>query len=142
MAIWKRDVNLDALNFSSKDTLAEHLQIKYSAFTDSSLSATMPVTSFTHQPFGLLHGGASVVLAETLGSAAANLCVEKGYYCVGLEINANHVKAMRDGLVIGTASAIHIGRQTQIWSIDICNQGGQLVSTSRLTVMVQSTNKS
>jgi uncharacterized protein (TIGR00369 family) len=101
----------------------------------------MPVGPITHQPFGLLHGGASVVLAETLGSLAANLCVDKSYFCVGLEINANHVKAVRSGMVTGTASAVHIGRQTQIWTIDIRNDNQDLVCTSRLTVMVQPVNQ-
>ncbi|GAM66158.1 hypothetical protein JCM19236_3610 [Vibrio sp. JCM 19236] len=128
---------LEKLNASSKNTLVEHLQIEYSQFNDNSLSATMPVAPITHQPLGMLHGGASVVLAETLGSVAANMCVDENQYCVGLEINANHIKAARSGFVTGTAKPIHLGRQTQIWSIDIINEQQQLVCASRLTVMVR-----
>lgn len=91
MSIWKKPIDLATLNATSKNTLIEHLQIEYTEFDDHSLTATMPVCSFTHQPLGMLHGGASVVLAETLGSLAANFSVESGYYCVGLDINANHV---------------------------------------------------
>lgn len=122
---------------AQKNTLVEHLQIEYSQFNDNSLSATMPVAPITHQPLGMLHGGASVVLAETLGSVAANMCVDENQYCVGLEINANHIKAARSGFVTGTAKPIHLGRQTQIWSIDIINEQQQLVCASRLTVMVR-----
>lgn len=103
MSIWKKPIDLDILNATSKNTMMEHLQIVYTDFTDDSLTATMPVCSFTHQPLGMLHGGASVVLAETLGSLAANFCVGEGSYCVGLDINANHIRAMRSGHVIGTA---------------------------------------
>ncbi|WP_261818264.1 hotdog fold thioesterase [Vibrio gallicus] len=137
MTIWKRTTTLQKLNASSKDTLIEHLNIKYSDISDNSLSATMPVTTNTHQPLGMLHGGASVVLAETLGSVAANLCVEEGEFCVGLEVNANHIKAVRDGVVTGVARPIHLGAKTQIWGIDIFNQQQQLICASRLTVMVR-----
>ncbi|GAM74178.1 hypothetical protein JCM19241_5374 [Vibrio ishigakensis] len=137
MSIWNKTPCLEKLNASSKNTLVEHLQIEYSQFDDNSLSATMPVAPITHQPLGMLHGGASVVLAETLGSVAANMCVDENQYCVGLEINANHIKAVRSGFVTGTAKPIHLGRQTQIWSIDIINEQQQLVCASRLTVMVR-----
>ncbi|GAM55852.1 hypothetical protein JCM19231_3933 [Vibrio ishigakensis] len=137
MSIWNKTPCLEKLNASSKNTLVEHLQIEYNQFDDNSLSATMPVAPITHQPLGMLHGGASVVLAETLGSVAANMCVDENQYCVGLEINANHVKAARSGFVTGTAKPIHLGRQTQIWSIDIINEQQQLVCASRLTVMVR-----
>lgn len=120
-----------------KNTLIEHLQIKYTDFTDDSLTATMPVCSFTHQPLGMLHGGASVVLAETLGSLAANFSVDEGSYCVGLDINANHVRAMRSGHVIGTAKPLHLGISTQVWQIDITDERGRLVCTSRLTIAVK-----
>ncbi|HHX8508861.1 TPA: hotdog fold thioesterase [Vibrio diabolicus] len=137
MSIWKKPVSIEILNATSKNTLIEHLQIEYTDFTDDSLTATMPVCSFTHQPLGMLHGGASVVLAETLGSLAANLSVDEGSYCVGLDINANHVRAMRSGHVIGTAKPVHLGVSTQVWQIDITDERGRLVCTSRLTIAVK-----
>ncbi|HHF2936798.1 hotdog fold thioesterase [Vibrio diabolicus] len=137
MSIWKKPVSIEILNATSKNTLIEHLQIKYTDFTDDSLTATMPVCSFTHQPLGMLHGGASVVLAETLGSLAANFSVDEGSYCVGLDINANHVRAMRSGHVIGTAKPVHLGVSTQVWQIDITDERGRLVCTSRLTIAVK-----
>ncbi|XEV15550.1 hotdog fold thioesterase [Vibrio alginolyticus] len=137
MSIWKKPVSIEILNATSKNTLIEHLQIKYTDFTDDSLTATMPVCSFTHQPLGMLHGGASVVLAETLGSLAANFSVDEGSYCVGLDINANHVRAMRSGHVIGTAKPLHLGISTQVWQIDITDEQGRLVCTSRLTIAVK-----
>ncbi|EGR0167496.1 hotdog fold thioesterase [Vibrio alginolyticus] len=137
MSIWKKPVSIEILNATSKNTLIEHLQIKYTDFTDDSLTATMPVCSFTHQPLGMLHGGASVVLAETLGSLAANFSVDEGSYCVGLDINANHVRAMRCGHVIGTAKPLHLGISTQVWQIDITDERGRLVCTSRLTIAVK-----
>lgn len=137
MSIWKKPVSIEILNSTSKNTLIEHLQIEYTDFTDDSLTATMPVCSFTHQPLGMLHGGASVVLAETLGSLAANFSVDEGSYCVGLDINANHVRAMRSGHVIGTAKPVHLGVSTQVWQIDITDERGRLVCTSRLTIAVK-----
>ncbi|EPM5661677.1 hotdog fold thioesterase [Vibrio alginolyticus] len=137
MSIWKKPVSIEILNATSKNTLIEHLQIKYTDFTDDSVTATMPVCSFTHQPLGMLHGGASVVLAETLGSLAANFSVDEGSYCVGLDINANHVRAMRSGHVIGTAKPLHLGISTQVWQIDITDERGRLVCTSRLTIAVK-----
>ncbi|HDU8577934.1 hotdog fold thioesterase [Vibrio antiquarius] len=137
MSIWKKPVSIEILNATSKNTLIEHLQIEYTDFTDDSLTATMPVCSFTHQPLGMLHGGASVVLAETLGSLAANFSVDEGSCCVGLDINANHVRAMRSGHVIGTAKPVHLGVSTQVWQIDITDERGRLVCTSRLTIAVK-----
>ena len=141
MTIWKRDINIDRLNQTSKNTLIEHLNIIYTEVGDDYISATMPVCSFTHQPLGMLHGGASVVLAETLGSLAANFCVEEGAYCVGLDINANHIRAMRTGLVIGTATPIHLGVSTQVWQITIKDERDRLVCTSRLTIAVKQQRK-
>lgn len=136
MAIWKKDISLEKLNATSKNTLIEHLNIVYTGFTDNTLSATMPVCSITHQPLGMLHGGASVVLAETLGSLAANFCVDREHYCVGLDINANHLRAMRKGTVTGTAEPIHLGATTQVWQINICDDRERLVCSSRLTIAV------
>lgn len=141
MSIWKKNISLEALNRTSKNTLMEHLQIEYTDFSDNTLSATMPVCSFTHQPLGMLHGGASVVLAETLGSLAANFCVDDDHYCVGLDINANHIRAMRSGFVIGTAKPMHLGVSTQVWQIDITDEKQRLVCTSRLTIAVKKHKK-
>ncbi|EGU37515.1 hotdog fold thioesterase [Vibrio scophthalmi] len=141
MTIWKREINLDRLNQTSKNTLIEHLNILYTEVGDDYICATMPVCSFTHQPLGMLHGGASVVLAETLGSVAANFCVDDNAYCVGLDINANHVRAMRSGLVIGKAMPIHLGVSTQVWQINISDERGRLVCTSRLTIAVKQQRK-
>lgn len=141
MSIWKKNISLEVLNRTSKNTLMEHLQIEYTDFSDDTLSATMPVCSFTHQPLGMLHGGASVVLAETLGSLAANFCVDDDHYCVGLDINANHIRAMRSGFVIGTAKPMHLGVSTQVWQIDITDEKQRLVCTSRLTIAVKKQKK-
>ncbi|GMQ48813.1 hotdog fold thioesterase [Vibrio sp. 10N] len=141
MSIWKKNISLEALNRTSKNTLIEHLQIEYTDFSDNTLSATMPVCSFTHQPLGMLHGGASVVLAETLGSLAANFCVDDNHYCVGLDINANHIRAMRSGYVVGTAKPMHLGVSTQVWQIDITDDKQRLVCTSRLTIAVKKHKK-
>ncbi|KJY83895.1 esterase [Vibrio galatheae] len=137
MAIWKKAIDLETLNRTSQNTLMEHLNIVYTDVGEDFISATMPVCSFTHQPLGMLHGGASAVLAETLGSIAANFCVSEGSYCVGLEINANHIRSMRSGHVIGTAKPIHIGVSTQVWQINITDERERLVCTSRLTMAVK-----
>lgn len=141
MTIWKKTFTLASLNQTSVNTLVEHLGIEYTEFDGNSLSAVMPVDSRTHQPLGMLHGGASVVLAETLGSLAANMCVEEGKYCVGLDINANHVRAVRSGIVKGTAHPLHQGATTQVWQIEISDERGRLVCTSRLTMAVMKHKK-
>lgn len=136
MSIWKKETDLASLNAMSQDTIIALLGIKYTKLGDNFIQATMPVDARTHQPYGLLHGGASVVLAETLGSLAANLVVTADKVCVGLEVNANHVRSIKKGFVTGTATAVHLGYSTQIWQIEICNERQQLVCTSRLTVAV------
>ncbi|WP_298442618.1 hotdog fold thioesterase [uncultured Ferrimonas sp.] len=136
MAIWKQTIDLASLNRLGDGSLVQHLGMEVIGFDDNSMSMSMPVDSRTHQPFGLLHGGASVALAESVGSIAANYCVPEGYYCVGLDINANHVRAVRSGTVIATATATHIGATTQVWQIDIKDQRERLVCTSRLTMAV------
>lgn len=137
MAIWKDPVDLDRLNGWSRGTMMETLDIRFIGSGDDWLRGTMPVDHRTQQPFGLLHGGASVVLAETLGSSAAllTLDVEK-QVAVGLDINANHIRGVRGGLVIGTARAAHLGRTTQVWEIRIEDEEGKLVCLSRLTMAV------
>lgn len=136
MSIWKKNTGLARLNATSENTLTAHLGILYTEVGDNSLTGIMPVDCRTIQPFGLLHGGASVVLAETLGSMAANLAVPQDKVCVGQEVNANHIRSVKSGIVIGTATALHIGYTTQIWSIEIKNERGQLVCVSRLTIAV------
>src|SRR5688572_33269544 len=117
MRIFKESATLQSLNEWANDTLAGHLGISFTAIGDNFLEATMPVDHKTRQPLGLLHGGASVALAETLGSVAATLCVDDSKFCVGLDINANHVKGVRDGFVTGTTRPIHLGKQTHVWEI-------------------------
>jgi 1,4-dihydroxy-2-naphthoyl-CoA hydrolase len=137
MAIWKQPIDLARINGWSRGTMMETLDIHFTAFGDDWLRGTMPVDHRTQQPFGLLHGGASVVLAETLGSSAAllTLDVEKEI-AVGLDINANHIRGVRGGIVTGTAKAAHLGRTTQVWEIRIEEESGKLVCLSRLTMAV------
>ncbi|HAA14366.1 MAG TPA: thioesterase [Cytophagales bacterium] len=131
------DVTLDTLEAMSPNTMVEHLGIEYTAVGTDYITARMPVDHRTHQPFGLLHGGASVALAETLGSVAANLVVNSSQqYCVGLDINANHVKSARSGYVYGTTRPLHVGRKTHVWEIRIENEEQELISISRITMAV------
>ncbi|AYB34168.1 hotdog fold thioesterase [Chryseolinea soli] len=137
MGIFKTTTTVEALNKWSANTLAEQLGISFTVIGEDYLEATMPVDRRTHQPLGLLHGGASVALAETMGSVAATLCVDgTKHYCVGLEINANHIKSAREGFVTGVVKPIHVGRKTQVWEIRISNQIGELVCISRITMAV------
>ena len=131
-----RPSSLAALNALSANTAMEPLGIEFTELGPDFLCATMPVDRRTHQPYGLLHGGASVLLAETLGSTAAMLCAAEGARCVGIEINANHLRAVREGIVTGTARPLHVGRQTQVWDIRIEDAAGRLACVSRLTVAV------
>ena len=136
-SIWKTTPSLEALKSLCRNTMVEHLDIQFTEISADSLAATMPVDNTTCQPHGLLHGGASAALAETLGSVAANLCVDRAEaICVGLEINANHIRAARDGLVTGRATPVHIGATTQVWEIRITDAAGRLVCVSRLTMAV------
>lgn len=128
--------SLEALNALSRGTAIESLGIEFTRIGADFLCATMPVDARTRQPYGLLHGGASVLLAETLGSTGGNLRVQPGERCVGIEINANHVRSVRDGVVTGTARALHVGRSTQVWEIRIEDDAGDLVCVSRLTLAV------
>jgi 1,4-dihydroxy-2-naphthoyl-CoA hydrolase len=137
MTIWKSPRSVEQLNAARGGTLIEHLGIEFTEIGEDFIRATMPVDGRTRQPYGLLHGGASVALAETLGSMGAALCVDsKEYDCVGQEINANHVRAARGGIVTGTARPLHLGGRSQIWMIDIVNEAGKLVCTSRLTMAI------
>lgn len=136
MAIWQREVTLDALNAHSQDTLVAHLGIRFTALNDDSIEAVMPVDNRTRQPFGLLHGGASVTLAETLGSMAGYLCTHGEQQVVGIEINASHVRSAREGEVRGVCRALHLGRTHQVWQIEIYGADSRLCCTSRLTTAV------
>ncbi len=137
MAIWKTTPDIDAFNAMAPNSLIEALGIRFTEFGDDWIRGTMPVDHRTHQPYGLLHGGASVALAETLGSVAATCCVEPGKeMAVGLEINANHIRATTSGTVTGTAKAVHIGRSTQVWEIRIEDDQGRLSCISRITLAV------
>ena len=137
MAIWKQDTDLARINGWSANTMMETLGIRITAVGDDWLQGTMPVDHRTHQPYGLLHGGASVVLAETLGSTAAMLTLDPAQeLAVGLDINANHVRGVRSGTVTGTARMLHLGRTTQVWEIRIEDDNGALVCISRITMAV------
>ncbi|WP_221393275.1 hotdog fold thioesterase [Dyadobacter sp. NIV53] len=131
-------ITLDAIHSLSKNTISQHLGIEFTEVGDDYLVARMPVDQRTHQPFGILHGGASVVLAETLGSIASYLCLKdpEKQHAVGLEINANHIRSVKTGYVYGRVTPIHIGRSTQIWDIKITNEENKLVCISRLTVAI------
>ncbi len=134
--IFRGQTSLDDLNATSRETAIEALGIVFTEVGPDVLRATMPVDARTRQPYGLLHGGASVLLAETLGSSAGNLCLGPGEICVGVEINANHLVAVRDGMVTGTARPLHIGRRTHVWEIRIEDGDGRLCCISRLTLAV------
>ena len=134
--MFRADVDLEQLNALSRDTAIQSLGIVFTGIGADWLRATMPVDARTHQPYGLLHGGASVLLAETLGSSAGGLCAPEGCGVVGIEINANHLRPAMTGHVTGRASPIHLGRRTQVWNIEIRDDRGRLVCVSRLTVAV------
>ncbi|WPU21192.1 1,4-dihydroxy-2-naphthoyl-CoA hydrolase [Cedecea neteri] len=134
--IWRREATLAALNKMGANNMVGHVGIEFTRFDDNEIEATMPVDERTRQPFGLLHGGASVVLAETLGSVAGYLCTEGDQKVVGLEVNANHIRSAREGIVRGVCRAVHAGRRHQVWQIDIYDQQDQLCCTSRLTTAV------
>lgn len=136
MRIWKQTADLATLNGWSHDTLMQAIGIRITEVGDDYLKGTMPVDARTRQPYGILHGGASVALAETLGSTAAMLCCADGFAAVGLAINANHLHAIRSGTVTGTARPLHVGRGTQVWEIRIEDAAGQAICISRLTMAV------
>jgi len=137
MSIWRSLLTVEELNGNRSGTLIEHLGILFTEIGDDFVRATMPVDTRTVQPYGLLHGGASVALSETLGSMGAAMCVDAAeYQVVGQEINANHVRSARSGLVTGTARAVHLGGRTHVWSIEIVNDAQKLVCISRITMAV------
>lgn len=138
MAIWFNKVHdLTEINALRKDTLAEALGMEFVAINEDNLTCTMPVNAHTKQPMGMLHGGASAALAETVGSVASMLCIDTSrYYSVGLEINCNHIRGVKSGIVSATATPFHIGKTTHVWEIKITNEQGKLVCISRLTMAI------
>src|SRR3990167_7809149 len=135
--IWQSEINLTAIIDRANDSMSNYLGIEFLEIGDDYLTARMPVDHRTKHPLGIMHGGASFVLAETVGSTAAQFCVDnKKYYCVGLDINTNHVRSIREGNVIAMAKPFHLGRSTQVWSIEISNEKHQLISVNRLTMAV------
>jgi 1,4-dihydroxy-2-naphthoyl-CoA hydrolase len=136
MSLWKRSLSLERMEQVAEGTLVATLGIRFVELREDALVGSMPVDTRTVQPFGLLHGGASVALAETLGSMAGHMTVDDDHRVVGLEINANHLRAVRAGLVTGVARPLHLGRSTQVWEIRISDEADTLVCVSRLTLAV------
>lgn len=135
--IWFDNYTIDLIKQFKAEDMNAHLGIEFTEITADSISAKMPVDHRTRQPFGILHGGASVVLAETLGSTGAGLVVDPlKFRCVGLEINANHIRSVKEGYVVGTAKPVHLGKSTHVWAIEIKNEEGKLVCTSRITMAI------
>jgi 1,4-dihydroxy-2-naphthoyl-CoA hydrolase len=135
-AIWQQDISVERVRKSNEATAASHLGIEFLEVGDDYLKGRVPVDERTRQPAGILHGGVSVVLAETLGSVGAAYAAPAGSRVVGLDINANHIRAVADGWVTGTARPIHVGRTTQVWQIEMTNDQGQITCVSRLTMAV------
>jgi 1,4-dihydroxy-2-naphthoyl-CoA hydrolase len=137
MSLFNKSVTVEALNKLSENSMVTHLGMEFTAIGDDFMEAKMPVDHRTQQPLGLLHGGASVALAETLGSIAATCCINTNeQYCVGLEINANHVKGVKNGFVVGIVRPLHVGKKTHVWEIKISNENKELVCVSRITMAV------
>jgi len=136
MRIWKKPISVAELTGIHVDTAVAHLGIEFLEVGDDFIRARVPVDSRTKQPYGLLHGGVSVVLAETLGSCGAAFSSPEGHRAVGLDINANHLKSATSGWVTGVTRPVHIGRTTQVWQIDLHNEAGELTCVSRITMAV------
>lgn len=137
MSIWKNKGTAEILNVGNKNTMVEHLGIEITEVGEDYIKGTMPVDERTKQPYGLLHGGASAVLSETLGSIAANMCVDiNTHYAVGLDISATHLKSATNGIVTGICKPIKIGRKVQVWQTQLFNDKNQMICDSKLTVMV------
>ncbi len=139
--IWKQNFTIKDLNDFAKNSIVGYLGIAFTEKGSGFLKGTMPVDKKTIQPHGILHGGASVVLAETLGSAASSMAVDNQHFTVGMEVNANHLKSVTKGIVTGTAKPVHLGNTTQVWDIIIKNEKDQLICISRLTMAVLKTKK-
>lgn len=136
MPIWKQPISVEALTASTANTAVSHLGMEFLEVGDDFIRARVPVDRRTVQPYGLLHGGVSVVLAETLGSCGAAFAAPAGHRVVGLDINANHLRSASSGWVTGTTRPVHIGRTTQVWAIELVNEAGELTCVSRITMAV------
>ena len=136
MPIWKKPIDLITLNATNDQTASQHLGIEIVELGDDFLRGRVPVDHRTRQPFGLLHGGVSVVLAETLGSLGAYYASPEGHNAVGLDINANHLRSATSGWVTGTARPVHLGRSIHVWAIELVNEAGELTCVSRLTMAI------
>ena len=134
--IWKQPISVEILNEFHKETAPPHLGIEFVEIGDDFIKGRVPVDHRTRQPYGILHGGVSVVLAETLGSVGAAYACPDGYQAFGLDINANHLRSASTGWVTGVASPVHIGRSTQVWQIELSDEQGRLTCVSRLTMAV------
>jgi 1,4-dihydroxy-2-naphthoyl-CoA hydrolase len=134
--IWTQDISVQVLTDIHIGTTVQHLGMEFLEVGDDFITARVPVDARTKQPYGLLHGGVSVVLAETLGSCGAAFSCPPGHRAVGLDINANHLKGATSGWVTGTTRPVHIGRTTQVWQIDLKNDAGELTCVSRITMAV------
>lgn len=137
MSIWKLRTTVEQLNRASAGSMAEHLGIAFTHIGEDFLQGRMPVDAATRQPMGLLHGGASAALAETLGSVAGLLTLDEDQVCLGLELSVSHLRAVRDGFVIGTARPVKLGRTVQVWEIRMLDEQEQPVSIARLTLIVR-----
>ncbi|MEO7244184.1 MAG: hotdog fold thioesterase [Rubrivivax sp.] len=135
-SLWQQPVSVAHLTEIHRGTAAEHLGIEFLEVGDDFIRARVPVDARTRQPYGILHGGVSVVLAETLGSCGAAFSCPPGHRAVGLDINANHLRSQAEGWVVGTARPVHVGRSTQVWQIELTNEDGQLTCVSRLTMAI------
>jgi uncharacterized protein (TIGR00369 family) len=136
MAIWTRPFSVEDLAEIHRNTAPAHLGLEFLEIGEDFIRARVPVDARTRQPYGLLHGGVSVVLAETLGSCGAIYCAPPGHRVVGLDINANHIRAAKSGWVTGKTTPVHIGRSTQVWAIEMHNDAGELTCVSRITMAV------
>lgn len=136
MRIWKKEISTAILNQRNQKTLSDHLGIRFTEVGDDFVKAEMPLTPSLMQPMGIMHGGASCALAETIASAASNYCIEsENEAFVGIEINTNHIRSVKQGVLTATAKPIHIGKSTQVWEILIQNENNNLISINRLTLM-------
>lgn len=136
MKIWQREISLAVITARNHNTMSAYLGITFIELGDDYLVARMPIDHRLLQPMGIMHGGASCVLAETVGSVAANFCVPEGLYCVGLDINTNHLRPVKSGHVLATARPFHLGQRTQVWGIEATNEAGKRVAINRLTMAV------
>jgi 1,4-dihydroxy-2-naphthoyl-CoA hydrolase len=135
--MWKTEITLQALQERNENTLSDHLKIQFTEIGKNFLKATMPLGPHLMQPMKIMNGGASSAFAETVASAAANYCIyQKTHYCVGIELNTNHLRSVRDGVLTATAKPYHLGRSTQVWLVEIHDEKDHLISVSRLTLLV------